>query len=155
MRNTLVNKNTTLLAGIRMAAMNFLAIREHSVKELYQKLSKRFPENTNLIGDVLIKLEQENLQSDERFTEAYIGMRIRQGKGPLRIFQELEARGVMAATVNQQLAKNNTDWWSLAQRAKQKRFGEGMPVAGKEKAQQVRFLLYRGFSAEMVSALVS
>ena len=45
--------------------------------------------------DAAIKqLKEEGLQSDQRFTEAYIRMRARRGFGPQRIELELRERGI-------------------------------------------------------------
>lgn len=150
-----MNNQKITASNLRLAAMGYLSLREHSVKELYQKLSKRFSESVDLIGAVLIKLEQDDLQSDERFSEAFITMRIRQGKGPVLIAKELEVRGVSVSTINRQLKKSNADWWGLAQAVKSKRFGGEVASELKEKAKQIRFLTYRGFDPDIVSRIVS
>ena len=81
-------KPVTTPASVRMAAMNLLTMREHSVKELHAKLAKKF-ESNELISEVIQKLLEDGLQSDERFTEAFVKMRLRQGKGALVIRMEL------------------------------------------------------------------
>ena len=83
------NKTTS---DIRLAAMNLLAMREHSAHELRRKLAPRF-EGAD-VAAVIAVLTAENLQSDERYTEAFIIMRKRQGKGPIRIALELKEKGI-------------------------------------------------------------
>ena len=61
--------------------MDFLARREHSRLELYQKLKQRQFE-PDVINSELNKLLDEGLQSDERFAEAFLRSRIDKGKGP-------------------------------------------------------------------------
>ena len=40
------------------------------------------------------------------------------------------------------------DWWALAENAFRKKFGEPGRVELKEKARRIRFMQYRGFSAD-------
>jgi len=146
---------------LRLAAMNLLARREQSARELREKLRRRFAAGEleaetlePMIDTVLEKLAQDNLQSDERFTEAFVTMRKRQGKGPLRIDQELRQKGVSAALIEAYLDSGDEDWWLLAQEVKAQRFGDGIAENLKDKARQVRFLQYRGFTSEQVRAAV-
>lgn len=132
-------------ASIRVSAMNLLAMREHSAKELSAKLNKKF-DQPEWISIELEKLKQDGLQSDERFAEAYINMRLRQGKGALVIRMELREKGIADSLVNQQLS-THLDWNQLALQAYQKKFGS-LPVADlKEKSRRARFLAARGFSS--------
>lgn len=79
---------------IRLRAMGLLARREHSHLELHRKLADRFPEHVDLLDQVLVGLQQDNLQSDERFAEAFVSSRVRKGQGPHRISMELQQRGL-------------------------------------------------------------
>jgi len=80
-------------AEIYNKALDLLSRREHSRKELYLKLFKRF-ESKEDINLTLDKLEGNNLLSDSRFTEEYVQARRRKGFGPIKISMELEKRGV-------------------------------------------------------------
>ncbi|GGY66684.1 regulatory protein RecX [Cellvibrio zantedeschiae] len=132
-------------ASIRMSAMNFLAMREHSAHELKVKLSKKF-DHPDWIARELEKLKQDGLQSDERFTEAYISMRLRQGKGALVIRLELKEKGISDALASQYLS-SHTDWNQLALKAYVKKFGNTLVSDMKEKSRRIRFLTARGFSS--------
>lgn len=66
---------------IRFAAMNYLAMREHTQKELMRKLRRRFPEDISLIMPEVQHLADENLQSDTRFAENYVQYRADYGYG--------------------------------------------------------------------------
>ena len=81
------------LASLRFAAMNMLAMREHTALELRNKLLKKFGPH-DLIYEVVKRLMEQGLQSDERFVEAFVSMRKRNGKGASLIKMELRARGV-------------------------------------------------------------
>lgn len=134
---------------IRDSALNFLAIREHSQLELRQKLLRKdFP--LELINEVLNQLHAENLQSDARFTESFIRSRINKGQGYLRIRYELQQLGISAALLNEYLDENDAQWQQLAQQVRKKKFGTALPRDPKQKAKQIRFLQYRGFSATQI-----
>ena len=64
--------------------MDFLARREHSRLELYQKLKQRQFE-PDVINSELSKLLDEGLQSDERFAEAFLRSRIDKGLSLIHI----------------------------------------------------------------------
>lgn len=139
-------------AAVRFAAMNYLARREHAAGELREKLVRRF-DAPALIDEVISKLAEEKLQSDERFTEAFVAMRRRQGKGPMRILQELQQKGVAGELIEVFVDASDGEWNDLAREVREKRFGSEPPQLPKEKARQMRFLQYRGFTAEQVRSL--
>lgn len=137
---------------VRVAAMNILARREHSVTELSRKLlAKGYSgESVELI---VTDLCNENLLSDERFAESYIRFRRNKGFGPVRIQQELIERGVEANIIDAHLLKEENDWYGRAGEVRKKRFGNALPKDFKNKAKQMRFLQYRGFSNDHLAKL--
>ncbi|OQW93942.1 MAG: hypothetical protein BWK79_08475 [Beggiatoa sp. IS2] len=130
-----------ILAQIRQKAIALLGHREHSVFELRQKLV-RYPFESSLIELVLAQLQADNLLNEERFIESFMRARIAKGHGPLRIQQELRQRGIAEYSIEM----NDPAWIEQASRARQKRFGSSFPHDPHEKAKQMRFLQYRGFS---------
>ncbi len=74
----------SLQSGIRKKAMDLLARRDHSEQELRRKLKSR-EYDADTIDEVLQELISDRLQSDERFTEAYVNHRFNAGVGPLKI----------------------------------------------------------------------
>lgn len=141
-----------IMSDIRLAAMNLLAMREHSAFELRRKLARRF-DDADIVEAVAV-LSAENLQSDERYTEAFINMRKRQGKGPVRIALELKEKGVSEAVISIYLDTSDHDWFDLALAERQKRFGVAEPQNVKERARQMRFLQYRGFTQPQILAAI-
>ena len=140
---------TISLNAIRFAAMNLLALREHSALELQQKLLQKFA-HTDLVSQAITRLTHEGLQSDVRFAEAFIAMRKRQGKGPQLIAMELKERGVLSEHINALLQYHEDTWLQLARSVRVKKFGAGIPVDAKEKAKQIRFLYARGFNSDAI-----
>jgi regulatory protein len=127
--------------------MDLLARREHSRRELEQKLSARGFDDA-LIAEVLSELEHEGLQSDARFAQSFIAGRYARGHGPSRIRRELRERGI--ESVERWLGDERFDWDELARATRRKRFGDEPPASLKDKSRQVRFLEYRGFSHEQI-----
>lgn len=139
---------------IRLAAMNLLAMREHSSSELREKLLRKFslPSGIDAAGiDAVIEsLNNQGLVSDKRFAESFVSMRFRQLKGPLLIALELKAKGVDSVLVETCLKECGLDWVNAAQRLRQKKFGATNPMDARERSKQARYLQARGFSVEQI-----
>lgn len=132
-------------AGIKM-----LSRREHSRQELARKLQKRWGDPA-LVEQVLELLQQERLQSDERYTESYIRLRSEKGYGPLRIVAELRERGIGEALAQGLLQASGVDWYARASECYRKKYHD-LPVDDfKEKAKRMRFLQYRGFGPQHIA----
>ena len=84
---------------IRKKAIDYLSRREYSRYELYKKLSTHNFDR-ELINQELDILIKDNLLSDERFVEAFIFSRKKNGKGPLKISAELQQRGADESLIN-------------------------------------------------------
>ena len=74
--------------------------------------------------------------------------RIERGQGPLRIRQALQQSGIGDVLAEQAMADADCDWFSLAGETCRRRFGGAPPVDIKDKARRLRFLQYRGFTAD-------
>lgn len=127
--------------------MDLLARREHSLRELHNKLLQRFGE-TPLIHAELERLREERLQSDERFVEAYVYSRARRLYGPLRIRAELRERGISDTVIAASLSASDIDWQANLRQLLETRFGTRPATDFKEKAKRLRFVQYRGFSTD-------
>jgi regulatory protein len=134
-------------------ACDFLARREHSRKELQHKLARRC-EDQALIEELLDKLADEGLQSDERFTESFVHHRVNNGKGPLKIQQELNQRGVDQNLISVYLDSKDIDWLTMAEAVRAKKYGKVVPSEYQNKAIQSRFLYSRGFNSEVIRSLL-
>jgi len=142
------------LVEARKKAMDYLARREHSRHELCRKMEKvGFDPNVAL--DAIEQLQKDGLQSDRRFVEAFVQSRIGQGKGPTRIRDDLSQRGIQAAMIQEVLGELEQDWFALARKTRQKKYGGDEPLEFKDKARQMRFLQYRGFEPDHIQAAVS
>ena len=126
-----------------------LARREHSEKELQQKLITR-GFNADVVSEVITQLKQQGSQSDHRFADAFVHSRIEKGYGPLRISQELREKAIADDLIETLLTNRDEDWMVRVANVREKKFGQSMPTDYKEQARQSRFLQYRGFSGEHI-----
>ena len=128
---------------VRLSAMNMLCRREQSRKELQNKLGTRFDQQ--LVNQVLDELQQQGLQSDERFVESFVAARVQRGQGPLKISYDLQNKGICSEVISMQLQAYATAWLELAKRVLQRKFGEQPPADHTERQKQQRFIAGRGF----------
>jgi len=136
------------------SAIQLLSRREHSEKELTQKLLIRefHPDDLDEIIEYLLK---ESYLSNERFAESAIRNRVNRGYGWRYIKNELSQKGVDSATVSIVLEELDVDWYLQAQLAYDKKFGEQAIKDQKDKAKRIRFLQYRGYSHDEINAAMS
>lgn len=139
--------------AVRRAAMDLLARREHGRVELTRKLRKRgAPED--MIDTALQQLSEEGLLSEARYLESFVAYRARAGYGPLRIREELGQRGLARSDVDQALRESGIDWFEQLRETWQRKFASRLPEDARERAQQGRFLAYRGYSLDMIGRLL-
>lgn len=137
---------------IRRKAMDLLALREHSAEELRRKLKERdFDEDA--IAVTLRELQADGLQSDFRFTEAFVRQRFQVGMGPLKIRFELRQKGIDDAITETLLDPLSERWDDSMKKQRARRFGETLPEDNAARMKQARFLQNRGFSPESVMRL--
>jgi len=148
-------ENTANSAGkdAKNHALRLLARREYSAKELRDTLTAKGHALTP-VESAIHQLQAQNLQSDQRFAEAYSRSRQQRGFGPLRIQQELKQKGIDAELINQVLNNCETPWEQAIEKVRAKRFGNDLPSDNNDIAKQMRFLNYRGFPPELVHWLM-
>ncbi|WP_263141371.1 recombination regulator RecX [Pseudomonas alcaligenes] len=140
-------------AAVRRAAMDLLARREHGRVELARKLRKRGAP-AEFIEAALDRLAEEGLLSEARYLESFVGSRARNGYGPMRIREELSQRGLAREAVEQALREVKVDWSAQLRELWERRFGGRLPTDPKARAQQGRFLAYRGYPMDMIGRLL-
>lgn len=138
---------------LRRAAMDYLARREHSLFELKQKLSKKFPDTDGeLLLEILEELKSDNLQSDERFTEAYVRYRKSRGFAYSHIKGDLNSRRVSDSLIVKYLLVDDEDWQQTAEQlvVKKLRHQEPPSYGSKLHRKVTRFLESRGFASKEI-----
>ena len=133
---------------LREMAVRFLCRREYAIEELKQKLVQRGADemlSEQVVGD----LADENLVSDQRFTEMYVRARIRRLFGPLKIRAELRGRGVSDQLIAEELPREQTVWFDAATQWASKRNSGELDYA--KRAKIYRSLMNRGFTHEQAN----
>ncbi len=139
---------------LRLAAMNLLARREYSAQELRQKLSQKSSDQI-AINQVIQRLTEDGLQSDERFTEAFTKMRLRQGKGSAVVGFELKQKGISHELISAYVQGSDARWQESLSQLIHRRFAGQIADEPREKAKQLRFLQSRGFTPEQIRQVIS
>jgi regulatory protein len=136
---------------LRQKAMRLLARREHSQKQLQQKLSLRGAQDQASI-EAIEGLSEDGYQSDARFGGSLIRQRLAQGFGPLRIVAELQQAGLGRSLIAELMDAEGPDWVAVCRDAHQRRSGGGRH--SEDAAKHWRYLAQRGFTAAQIAQVV-
>ncbi|HEV8647753.1 MAG TPA: recombination regulator RecX [Burkholderiales bacterium] len=132
-------------------ALKALGQREHSRKELQAKLQP-FAEDPDELDALLDELERRGWLSEARFVEQLTTTR-RRKFGAARIVHELREKGVSDYAISTAQAQLKAGEVEAARAVWKKKFGK-LPRSLQERGKQARFLASRGFSAEVVHAVL-
>jgi regulatory protein len=132
--------------ALRVAALRLLTRRDHSRAELKAKLAAE-AESAEQLETVLDVLEAERLLSDHRYATQRVVARA--GRyGDTRLRQELRQNGVSDDDISAALPEGGDETQRC--RAVWARKVRQPPQSIEERARQMRFLQYRGFSSEAI-----
>ena len=132
-------------------ALDLLSRREHSKKEIRDKLIIRF-DDKNSINSVMDRLKINNLIDDHRFAELYVLNRKRKGFGPKKIAYELLIKGI-DDSISNEIIFTEGGWSEAAKKAFKKKFKDGPGNETKEKLKQKGFLQNRGFTFKEIESV--
>ena len=137
---------------IRFKILDLLSRREHSFKELINKLKDRVDSEEKLFEE-LTRLKEENLQSDERFAESYTRSRSVKGFGPEKISYELKSRGISENLISKIVYSDEINWMEIIKKELRKKFIVGNDFAEEDISRAKKFLLQRGFEFDQINKL--
>ena len=137
--------------SLKGRALRLLSQREHSRLELERKLSAHETEPGTL-AKALDELQARGFISEERVVESVIHRRAAK-LGTARVKQELQAIGLSPEAMGEALEQLRSTELERAREFWARKFGEPA-TEPKERARQVRFLISRGFAAEVVRKIV-
>ena len=135
-------------ADVRDIAVRCLSRREYAIQELRHKLLQRGADS-EITDKVVSDLADENLVSDQRFTEMYVRMRIRRLFGPLKIRGELRHRGITDQLIAEVMPSGGDTWFDTASQWASKRCSGEPDYAARAKI--YRSLMNRGFTHEQAN----
>lgn len=135
-------------ADVHEIAVRYLTRREYGIEELRKKLIQRGSDPA-IADQVVCKLADENLVSDQRFTEMYVRTRVRRLFGPLKIRGELRSLGVADYLIAEAMPPDQETWFDNASQWAGKRCKGELDYAGRAKI--YRGLMNRGFTHEQAN----
>ena len=133
-------------------AVRLLSRREHGADELYQKLIHKGHAQSD-IKQALDECQRLGLQSDSRFVDNVLRVRIRQGYGPVRIAQELKNLRIDRALIDTALQQEQANWLAYATAAWKKKYKTLDECTFVDVQKQKQFLLYRRFSTAIINGV--
>ena len=141
-----------LQPSLKGRALRLLSLREHSRQELERKL-KPFEQTPGELAEALDFLQAKDFSNEQRVVESVVNARSRK-LGASRVRQELQAKGLPTEAIQAAVQEMRSTELERAREVWRKKFGEppADPVA---RAKQIRFLLTRGFAAEVVKRVVA
>lgn len=137
--------------SLKGRALRLLSGREHSRAELQRKLAQHETEPGEL-ARALDELEAKGFINEQRVVESVLHRRASR-LGAARVKQELQAKGLDAQAVAEAVASLQDTEEPRAREVWHKKFG-APPLDANERAKQMRFLLTRGFSSDVVRRVV-
>ena len=138
--------------SLKGRALRLLSQREHSRKELEQKL-KPHEETPGELAEALDFLAAKDFINEKRVVESVVNRRSSK-LGAARVRQELMAKGLPAEDIADAVEVMRSTELERALVVWRKKFGSP-PSDASERGKQVRFLVSRGFAAEVVRRIVS
>lgn len=138
-------------SSLRALAFALLAKREYSKTDLQHKLLTYQTDQAE-VDHLIEELAQSHYQSDERMAGILVRSQVRQGRGPQRIQQAFKKHDIDAELAQEELEQ--VDWFEQALQLKIRKFGEDIAHDPKQKAKQIRFLQYRGFSMDVIMKVI-
>ena len=138
--------------SLKGRALRLLTQREHSRKELEQKL-KPHEETPGELAEALDFLAAKDFINEKRVVESVVNRRSSK-LGAARVRQELMAKGLPADDIAEAVQTMRGTEFERALVVWRKKF-DAPPSDASERAKQVRFLVSRGFAAEVVRRIVA
>ena len=138
--------------SLKGRALRLLSQREHSRKELEQKL-KPHEETQGELAEALDFLAAKDFINEKRVVESVVNRRSSK-LGAARVRQELMAKGLPADDIAEAVEAMRGTELERALVVWRKKFG-APPSDASERGKQVRFLVSRGFAAEVVRRVVA
>jgi regulatory protein len=103
------------------------------------------------VATTIAELQQERLLDDTRYAESLVRMLTGRGQGPQRVRHALNEAGI-STDLTASALDTAPDWSQLAAEVRRRKFGARIPKDWPERARQMRFLQYRGFSKDHIAS---
>lgn len=137
--------------SLKGRALRLLSQREHSRTELERKLASH-EEVPGELAKALDDLQSRDFINDGRAVDSLVNRRASK-LGAARVKQELAAKGLSGEAVVEAMAGLKATEFHRAQEVWRKKFGSP-PQDPQARVKQLRFLITRGFNADVVRRVV-
>jgi regulatory protein len=138
--------------SLKGRALRALAARDYSRVELERKLGS-FEETPGQLAQVLDELQAKGFLDEQRAADS-LAHRRGQKLGTARVVQEMRARGIEPEAMVSATQELKATEMARAREVWRKKFGEPAQDAA-ERGKQMRFLISRGFSSEIIRRVVA
>jgi regulatory protein len=138
--------------SLKGRALRALASRDYSRTELERKLAS-FEQEPGQLQGILDDLQSKGFLSDQRAAES-IAHRRGQKLGTARVVQEMRMRGIEPQAIQDATQQLKATEMERAQEVWRRKFGSTAQDAA-ERGKQMRFMLARGFSSEIIRRVVT
>ncbi len=149
-------KNYTLRSDLekaRASALASLCMREHSVKEITDKLTRK-EYQADSIEIVVKECLKDNYLNDQRFAEIFWRSRARKGFGPNKIAMELKRKGISASMIDDTSQQEELDFYQVVKDIYVKKY-KGVAIGDlKDKMKRQNYLYQRGFDSELIRTVI-
>ncbi len=133
-------------------ALRALAGRDYSRAELERKLAS-FETEPGQLAKALDELQAKGFLDEQRAADS-LARRRGQKLGTARVVQEMRAKGMEPQAIVQASAELKATELERAREVWRKKFGQP-PIDAKEHGKQMRFLIARGFSSDVIRRVVA
>lgn len=137
------------LATLKQRALNWLSRRDYSEAQLRQRLIRLGGQGSE-INQVIDWCKAQGYLDQQRFIDMLLRSRISKGYGLTYIIQECRQQKISQQNVLHCELVQQTDWFALAQKVYQKKYGGQAIDDFKERQKRMAYLLRRGFTNEQI-----
>ena len=138
--------------SLKGRALRALAGRDYSRVELERKLTS-FETESGQLAKALDDLQAKGFLDEQRAADS-IARRRGQKLGTARVVQEMKAKGIDTDAIAQATGELKATELERAREVWRRKFGTA-PQDAAERGKQMRFLLSRGFSSEIIRRVVA
>jgi len=142
------------LQKARASALASLVLREHSVKELHDKLTRKEYQQDS-IETVIAESLKDNYLNDQRFAEIFWRSRARKGYGPNKILMELKHKGINSGMAQDTSVQEELDFEDVVKAIYEKKYKGAEIKDFKDKLKRQNYLYQRGFDMDLIRIVIS
>ncbi len=141
------------LEKARASALASLCMREHSVKEITDKLTRK-EYQADSIEIVVKECLKDNYLNDQRFAEIFWRSRARKGFGPNKISMELKQKGISPSMIDETSQQEDLDFNQVVKDIYLKKYKKAAISDFKDKMKRQNYLYQRGFDSELIRVVI-